>query len=158
MRQCPYCRGSIPDDATRCQHCTSWIAEPPASEKNRGSPRETYIVDTDLIRFAKFASAVVAVLVVAGSILIGFDLKDTEKNTRAIKDEVTKESSMVKAETEKVKEAVARVERSQQGIEQSRREIRAAADEVQEKIKSIKEGEETIHGIVIPQERVISSA
>jgi uncharacterized membrane protein YvbJ len=29
MKQCPYCKGEVPDDAMKCKHCGEWVSRPP---------------------------------------------------------------------------------------------------------------------------------
>jgi Zn-dependent metalloprotease len=107
-----------------------------------------YVVDRDLVRFAKFTGAIVAFLLVAGSIVVGFDLKNTEQNTRSIKDKVTNEKYAIKAEIQDVKQFEAQIEESRKEIVARRNEIKAALDDMQQRVRSAKEGEETIRGIV----------
>jgi hypothetical protein len=58
MAQCRFCKSDVPSDATRCPHCTSFLD----GEEPQGSQGQiTYIVDKGLVKFAKFAGAVLAI-------------------------------------------------------------------------------------------------
>lgn len=32
VKQCPYCLGEIPAEASKCQHCGEWVEAPPPQE------------------------------------------------------------------------------------------------------------------------------
>lgn len=42
MKQCPYCRGEIEDQALKCQHCGEWVTPFPVREsRERIAPSST---------------------------------------------------------------------------------------------------------------------
>ena len=60
---CPFCKELILRDASKCRFCRSTLKasskdDPPEAD------RITYVLDRDLVRFAKFAASVIAVLLV----------------------------------------------------------------------------------------------
>lgn len=75
MKTCPYCKESVHDEAIKCRFCQSMLLPlAPTASQTPDSGRTTYILDQDLVRFGKFASAVLAVFLVVGAYLFGFKL------------------------------------------------------------------------------------
>jgi hypothetical protein len=37
MKNCPFCTGSIPDEAPKCKHCGEWVTPRPADSPKPGS-------------------------------------------------------------------------------------------------------------------------
>jgi hypothetical protein len=68
MTQCRFCKSDIPNGATRCPHCTSFIdGEQPQVSQGQA----IYIFDKGLVTFAKFAILFLAIFVGAlGSIFM----------------------------------------------------------------------------------------
>jgi hypothetical protein len=76
MTQCRFCKSDIPDDATRCPHCTSFLD----GEQPQGSPGQvTYIVDKGLVAFGKFAGSILAIFLTVGIFLYGVYVKQLRK-------------------------------------------------------------------------------
>ena len=86
MKDCAYCCSQIPDDALRCQYCTSWVKQQTA--KHGDKAHVVFVLDQDLYRFAKFAVAVLGIMILVGVYLFGLDLKDTSKDVKTIREEV----------------------------------------------------------------------
>jgi Thermolysin metallopeptidase, alpha-helical domain len=140
MRSCPHCKAQIPNDAARCQFCTSWldgIKEPEKASSNS----VVYIVDKDLLRFAKFSGSVLGVMIIVGSVLFGIDLKTTQKDTRSIRDEVAKDRDDIRT-------SVAQFKNLKQEVETLQSAVNASSEEVKAKVKEIQEGSQTVRGIV----------
>jgi hypothetical protein len=80
MTQCRFCKSDIPDDATRCPHCTSFLD----GEQPQGSPEQVtyivaYIVDKGLVAFGKFAGSILAIFLTVRIFLYGVDVKQLRK-------------------------------------------------------------------------------
>ncbi len=82
MATCKFCREAMHDDASRCPHCSSMVA----GEDDR---RVTYVVDRDLIRFAKFALAVLGVFVIFGAFAFGFKIEVAVEHARDLQKEMS---------------------------------------------------------------------
>lgn len=74
MWACPYCKEEIKEGALKCRFCQSML--PSGKAPSRGSDKVTYVIDADLIRFAKFAIAILGIFTIVGLSFFGFDLKD----------------------------------------------------------------------------------
>jgi serralysin len=75
MSACPFCLEEIKPGARKCPHCQSALES--SAEKHDST---VYVVDNGLIRFGKFIGAVLAIFILIGVYLFGFDIKETGKN------------------------------------------------------------------------------
>lgn len=89
MKICPFCREEIHDEAVKCRFCQSSLlppqpsVQPPTAVPLQDSRQTVYILDQDLIRFGKFAGAVLAVIIAVGVIFFGVDIKESVKEAAA---------------------------------------------------------------------------
>ena len=101
MKPCPFCREEVRDDALKCRYCGSVLVALPGAEAaakpEARSGQVTYIVDEGLVAFAKFAAAILAIFVVVGAFLYGFDLKQSAKEIREAHDEAQKTYKLIDA-------------------------------------------------------------
>ncbi|QBE66580.1 M12 family metallopeptidase [Pseudoduganella lutea] len=97
MKTCPFCREEVHGDAIRCRYCQANLlsVQPPAPAPEDGR-HVTYVVDRDLIRFAKFTAAVLAVFIVVGAYFFGFKLEASVEKLGALQTEVEKASEELK--------------------------------------------------------------
>ena len=76
MKICPFCKEQVHEEAIKCRYCQSMLLAPQLPEpKQPEDGRVTYILDQDLVRFGKFAAAVLAIFLVFGGYLFGFKLE-----------------------------------------------------------------------------------
>jgi hypothetical protein len=85
MSACPYCKEDVREGALKCPHCQSSLLPLPAAPGgDHADRRTTYVLDTDLVRFAKFAAAVLAVFLVVGATLFGFKLESSVEKVSSL--------------------------------------------------------------------------
>lgn len=100
MKTCTYCKEKINEEATKCRYCCSVVNGTEKKHDNEGR-YVTYILDRDLVRFIKVASSFLAVFLIVGAFLYGFDLKQASKEIRDAQKESLKAYKKMK-ETEHI--------------------------------------------------------
>jgi Subtilase family len=129
MKNCPYCKEQIHDDAVRCRYCSSWLD---SANDRAGATSQTvvYVVDRGLVQFAKFSLSILALFLVVGAFFYGFDLKQAAKEIQEAKQQAEKakeETQKAKAEVSSEGAAIAKIK---QDLSQNAQEAKSARDEI----------------------------
>jgi hypothetical protein len=110
MKSCPYCKEDIRSDAVKCKFCqSSLIAAPDPIAAKPADDRVTYVVDMGLIRFGKFAVAILAMFAIIGVYFFGFDLKNSLEQVRNVQKEAQVATENLKRSQDDLKAAQATV-------------------------------------------------
>lgn len=80
MASCPYCLEEIKDGARKCPHCQTSFEEEATPDGNT-----VYVLDKGLVRYAKFVAGVLAVFVVIGLYLYGYDIQEASERAAEAK-------------------------------------------------------------------------
>ncbi len=128
MQTCPYCKEQLLDGATKCRYCQSSLTPPSSAAKD--ARRITYIVDADLIRFAKFTAAVLAVFLVVGAYLFGFKLETSVEKVNALQKDVEKATVDLKASQLELQNAKAAVVALKANVESVLAQARVTLGEI----------------------------
>ncbi len=124
--RCPFCLEVVNVNARRCRHCGSDLREQPQQD----AERTTFIVDRGLIRFGKFSLALLAIFVVFGTYVFGFDIRNLVVEMRALRTQITEE-----------KEKLAQGRRE---LEDAQRELAALRDEMKATRKELADAQREI--------------
>lgn len=90
MKPCPLCKEFIHDEAIKCRHCSSMLVSISEQRATDQSKQVTYVLDRDLVRFGKFAAAVLGVFLIVGTYLFGFKLENALEKVSDTQVELTK--------------------------------------------------------------------
>lgn len=133
MPTCPYCLEDIKTGARKCPHCQTALDQDPDAKDTA-----VYIMDKGLIRFAKFAGAILAIFVLVGIYLFGFDIKQATEKTSEAKIEVQKALLEIDRQKQTLDNKIDEIEQRIRHIEELEREIATHQQDTQRNAALVK--------------------
>ena len=136
MKVCPFCKEHIHNDASKCRYCASNLASGQTESLGAldgsatASDKVVFVVDQDLIRFAKFAAAVLAIFITVGIFLWGFDIKQAAKEARDSAD-------AARAAKKEAADASEEINGSRKQITEAKQQIDETHKEISEKVANL---------------------
>ena len=139
MKICPFCKEHVHEEAIKCRYCQSMLLAPQLPDtKQPEDNRVTYILDRDLVRFGKFAAAVLGVFLVFGGYIYGFKLEAglervqaTQEKSKAIQEQLTKTQGELTQTREKVETIQNQFTNAQAELVTSRQNVESLSTNIQ---------------------------
>lgn len=131
MPECPYCLEQIKAGARKCPHCQTNLETTPDTQSNI-----IYVVDRGLLRFAKFTGAILAIFILVGAFVFGFDIKEASKNATEAELTIQKALIDIEKKTASIDSKILEVDGKLANIETLDDEIRKHRDDIQKSVQT----------------------
>jgi hypothetical protein len=145
MKTCQFCFEPIRLEAVKCRYCGADVTQaaataPPAADRPAADDRHVvYVLDKDLIRFGKFAGAVLALVIVVGALFYGIDIKQLRSEIEGDRAAVAQVGTEVKKIADELEASLDETRRLQAAIGAQANSARANARRAEEALANILE-------------------
>jgi hypothetical protein len=119
--RCPYCLETVNANAQKCRHCGSSLGKSEPSPTSSGEI--TYVIDKGIVRFGKFAIAILALVIALGSYIFAFDTKELVKEMHQVRADLDVRRAELAAATEQIATAKAQLAAAQTGLSTAQNEL-----------------------------------